>query len=209
MSPTKAEILAAVNASPNGITTAELADKLGGTRYSISGTVSKLATYGFIDKVERGGTRTCYTWKPKTKNVAAALILLLAAGFSSHAHAKAHHHRHHHARHWSHSAAPTRAARHSRRAVHFSDGRPSAWCGWYMRRLLGVHDASFNLARNWAHYGSPAAPAEGIIVVWPHHVGIIRGRARNGQWLVESGNDGHAVRTRPRSLAGAIAFRRA
>jgi hypothetical protein len=26
---------------------------------------------------------------------------------------------------------------------------------------------------------------------------------------VQSGNDGHAVRTRPRSLAGAIAFRQA
>ena len=31
----------------------------------------------------------------------------------------------------------------------------------------------------------------------------------NGQWVVQSGNDGHAVRTRPRSLAGAIAFRHA
>jgi hypothetical protein len=31
----------------------------------------------------------------------------------------------------------------------------------------------------------------------------------NGHWIVRSGNDGHAVRTRPRSLAGAIAFRRA
>jgi hypothetical protein len=30
----------------------------------------------------------------------------------------------------------------------------------------------------------------------------------NGQWLVQSGNDAHALRTRPRSLAGAIAFRR-
>jgi hypothetical protein len=26
---------------------------------------------------------------------------------------------------------------------------------------------------------------------------------------VQSGNDGHAIRTRPRSLAGVIAFRRA
>jgi hypothetical protein len=42
--------------------------------------------------------------------------------------------------------------------------------------------------------------------VWPHHVGKIVGRA-GGQWIVQSGNDGHAVRTRPRSIAGAIAFR--
>jgi hypothetical protein len=39
-------------------------------------------------------------------------------------------------------------------------------------------------------------------------VGRIVGR-ENGKWIVNSGNDGHAVRTRPRSIAGAIAFRRA
>ena len=68
---------------------------------------------------------------------------------------------------------------------------------------------SFNLARSWAHYGSNAGgPQVGAIVVWRHHVGKIVGR-ENGQWIVQSGNDGHAVRTRPRSLAGAIAFRNA
>jgi hypothetical protein len=45
-------------------------------------------------------------------------------------------------------------------------------------------------------------------VVWRHHVGRIVGQ-ENGQWIVQSGNDGHAVRTRARSIAGAIAFRRA
>lgn len=68
---------------------------------------------------------------------------------------------------------------------------------------------SFNLARSWARYGTNAGgPSIGAIVVWPHHVGRIVGHA-NGQWIVQSGNDGHAVRTRPRSIAGAIAFRRA
>jgi hypothetical protein len=43
--------------------------------------------------------------------------------------------------------------------------------------------------------------------VWPHHVGIITGQSPDGQWIVHSGNDGGAVRTRPRSLAGVIAFR--
>jgi len=67
----------------------------------------------------------------------------------------------------------------------------------------------YNLARSWAHYGVNAGgPAIGTIVVWPHHVGRIVGR-ENGQWIVQSGNDGHGVRTRPRSLAGAIAFRAA
>jgi hypothetical protein len=89
-------------------------------------------------------------------------------------------------------------------------GRPAAWCGWYMRAHVGSDPGpQYNLARNWAHYGSNAGgPSVGAIVVWPHHVGKIVGR-ENGQWVVESGNDGHAVRVRPRSLAGAIAFRNA
>jgi hypothetical protein len=43
-------------------------------------------------------------------------------------------------------------------------------------------------------------------VVWAHHVGKIVGH-ENGQWVIESGNDGRALRTRPRSIAGAIAVR--
>jgi hypothetical protein len=85
-------------------------------------------------------------------------------------------------------------------------GRPAAWCGWYMRKLLGVADPSYNLARNWAHWGHGGAPGVGAVVVWPHHVGKIVGR-EGGQWVIQSGNDGHAVRTRPRSIAGAIAIR--
>jgi hypothetical protein len=89
-------------------------------------------------------------------------------------------------------------------------GRPGAWCGWYMRGQVGSDPGpSYNLARSWAHYGSDAGgPSVGAIVVWRHHVGKIVGH-ENGQWVVQSGNDGHAVRTRPRSLAGAIAFRQA
>src|SRR5262249_49405753 len=87
-------------------------------------------------------------------------------------------------------------------------GRPAAWCGWEMRHLVGADPGpSFNLARNWAHWGRPGAAGIGAVVVWPHHVGKIVGR-ENGQWIVQSGNDGHAVRTRPRSIAGAIAIRR-
>jgi hypothetical protein len=85
-------------------------------------------------------------------------------------------------------------------------GRPAAWCGWYMRKLLGVADPAYNLARNWAHWGRAGAPGVGAVVVWPHHVGKIVGR-EGGEWVIESGNDGHAVRTRPRSIAGAIAVR--
>lgn len=91
-----------------------------------------------------------------------------------------------------------------------SGGRPAAWCGWYMRSQVGADPGpQYNLARSWAHYGSNAGgPSVGTIVVWRHHVGKIVGQ-ESGQWIVESGNDGHAVRTRPRSLAGAIAFRNA
>lgn len=89
-----------------------------------------------------------------------------------------------------------------------ADPRPSKWCGWYMRQRHGISDVRFNLARHWASYGQPAeGPDVGVIVVWAHHVGEIVGRTARG-WLVHSGNDGRRVRTRERSLKGAIAFRR-
>jgi len=128
--------------------------------------------------------------------VTAALCLL-----GSSAEARSRHHHHHAARH-----------HHAGGHHHYASygGRPRAWCGWYMRGQVGSDPGpSFNLARSWAHYGSNAGgPQVGAIVVWSHHVGKIVGR-ENGQWVVQSGNDGHAVRTRPRSLAGAIAFRTA
>lgn len=89
-----------------------------------------------------------------------------------------------------------------------NDPRPRRWCGWEMRRLVGSDPGpSYNLARNWAHWGSPAGgPGIGVVVVWSHHVGKIVGQ-ENGQWIVQSGNDGGTVRTRPLSVARAIAFR--
>lgn len=89
-----------------------------------------------------------------------------------------------------------------------SAGRPSRWCGWWLGRELGMLHRELWLARNWANVGSNAGqPGVGVVVVWRNHVGIITGRAGN-QWIVKSGNDGNAVRERPRSIAGAIAFRR-
>jgi hypothetical protein len=87
--------------------------------------------------------------------------------------------------------------------------KPRAWCGWYARQLVGRDPGpAFNLARNWAHWGHAASPGPGVMVVWPHHVGMITGRSSNGEWIVKSGNDGRGmVRERPRSIAGAIAFR--
>src|SRR5215831_11596852 len=88
------------------------------------------------------------------------------------------------------------------------DGRPRAWCGWYMRQQLGVADRAYNLARNWAHWGRPSGPVIGAVVVWRHHVGRIVGPCSGSVCVVNSGNDGgHQVRTRERSIANAIAFR--
>jgi hypothetical protein len=86
-------------------------------------------------------------------------------------------------------------------------GRPSAWCGWEMRQLVSSDPGQeFNLARNWVHWGQSGPAGVGAVVVWPHHVGKIVGQ-QDGNWIIESGNDGHALRTRPRSIAGAIAIR--
>jgi hypothetical protein len=86
-------------------------------------------------------------------------------------------------------------------------GRPAEWCGWEMRQLVGSDPGTpFNLARNWAHWGRPGPVGVGAVVVWPHHVGKIVGQ-EDGMWVIESGNDGHALRTRARSIAGVIAIR--
>ena len=88
-----------------------------------------------------------------------------------------------------------------------AEARPRAWCGWYMRTQFGGGE-QLNLARNWAHFGTNAGrPAQGVIVVFNHHVGVITGQDEYGNWIVLSGNDGGRVRERPRSLRGAIAFR--
>lgn len=99
------------------------------------------------------------------------------------------------------------------RAVRGADPRPHRWCAWWLRRKLGIARSAFrpgeyNLARAFRYIGSSAhGPAAGVIVVWRHHVGEITGRAPDGRWIVLSGNDGNAVRERPRSLRGAIAYR--
>lgn len=86
-------------------------------------------------------------------------------------------------------------------------GCPTKWCGCWLERVLGFADKALWRARNWASVGKPAdGPASGVVVVWPHHVGIITGQAE-GKWIVKSGNDGNRVRERPRSMAGVIAFR--
>ncbi len=100
--------------------------------------------------------------------------------------------------------AAYRASRGERPTRHAGVGpRPGKWCGWWMRTQKGG-GPEYNVAWNWRNYGSPTSAQVGAVVVWRHHVGMIVGRASNGQWIVKSGNDGGAVRTRARSVAGAV-----
>lgn len=83
-------------------------------------------------------------------------------------------------------------------------GRPSRWCGWWMRTQKGG-GPEYNLAANWRRWGRHSSgPQVGAVVVWPHHVGMITGRTASGQWVVKSGNDGGRVRERARSVSGAV-----
>jgi hypothetical protein len=78
-----------------------------------------------------------------------------------------------------------------------------------MRQLVGGNPGpEYNLARNWAHWGRPASgPAPGVVGVMAHHVFKVVQVLGHGTVLAISGNDGHAVRVRPRSTAGVIAWR--
>ena len=157
--------------------------------------------------------------KTTTLTVAAAAMVF----FAQSAEAREHHHAHRH----HHSAVASRGTSAEARSAPnglfafvamniqssaaayrgHDQARPAAWCGWEMRHLVGADPGpSFNLARNWARWGRPGPAGIGAVVVWPHHVGKIVGQ-QNGEWVIESGNDGHALRTRARSIAGAIAIR--
>ncbi len=118
-----------------------------------------------------------------------------------------------HATSWA-SSDPAQTKNHQTRvhdaaATSRGDPRPRLWCGWFMRHLKGVADLRFNLAREWAHWGRNAGgPRVGAVVVWTYHVGEIVGAPdARGRWLVHSGNDGNAVRTRYLAVNRAIAFR--
>ena len=111
------------------------------------------------------------------------------------------------------SSDSPRSVPHRHRSPHDANGnrldpRPARWCGWWLRHQLGVSDRAFNLARNWARYGSPASPdCVNCIAVYPHHVGLVTGRPSPRTIILKSGNDGHAVRERERSSRGVIAWR--
>ena len=122
----------------------------------------------------------------------AAILQMSFAGGASASHIRNHHH-----------------FVRSSHSFHDVSGRPSAWCGWEMRRLVGSDPGPhYNLARNWTHWGRAAnGPAPGAIGVMPHHIFKVIRVLDRGKVLAISGNDGHAVRIRPRSTAGVIAWR--
>lgn len=129
----------------------------------------------------------------KRSLIAAAIALALVSAAEAR---PRNHHRHHHHRHATAPGQPAECA-------------GIAWCGCWLRLKLGLHDARLNLARAWAGVGSPASgPGAGVIAVWRHHVGLITADLGRGQIMLLSGNDGHAVRERPRSTRGIIAYRR-
>jgi hypothetical protein len=133
------------------------------------------------------------------------LVLFLSQIGGANAHVKHHtHHSHHH--------LSSNHSQHHRFRHHYQDGRPSAWCGWWMRHNNPSHQdpgTEYNLARNWEHWGTRAdGPSPGVIGVLPHHVFLVMEVKGDGKVLAISGNDGHTVRTRIRSTKGVIAWRR-
>lgn len=144
----------------------------------------------------------------------------LAQPVSEHHHQSFHRENHReksaHREHPHHAAAKhhehvSHDAPHAQRTHHLAvfSGRPAQWCGWFMRQVFGVADRAYDRALTWTHWGRQSdGPQLGAVIVWRHHVGLIEGGPdKTGRWLVRSGNDNHAVRTRYQSIKGAVAFR--
>ena len=148
----------------------------------------------------------------KQKLVAAFFVFAGLIAFSqTDAQARPHHRKHHSVHRAAHAHPVPRGVRRHVRGTRSHaarrGGKPAKWCGWWLGHQLGMPRRDLWLARNWASVGRNAGgPRIGAVVVWRHHVGIITGRA-GAKWVVKSGNDGNRVRERPRSIAGAIAFR--
>jgi len=90
-------------------------------------------------------------------------------------------------------------------------GCPHAWCGCWLAMQYGFSGAKARalwLARNWAAMFPRTALAPGAVAVFARgrggHVGKVVDVAP-GKILLQSGNDGRAVRTRWRSTRGLIA----
>jgi hypothetical protein len=145
-----------------------------------------------------------------TAAVSLSLTATEASAHSVHQHrAYSYHHNRRHYVSYRRGAVPNTRGSLYRSNVAAARARGLPWCGAEMADELGIYGQQGHelwLARNWARLGTPTSAHVGAVVVWRHHVGRIVGQ-ENGQWIVRSGNDGGGVRSRTRSLAGAIAIR--
>lgn len=143
-----------------------------------------------------------------TAAVSLSLVATEASAHGIHRHDAYHHRRSHHvAYRRGHSRYGSGNSHGSNVAAARARGLP--WCGAEMADELGIggHEGrELWVARNWARVGTSTPAHIGAVVVWTHHVGRIVGQ-ENGHWVVRSGNDGGGVRSRVRSLVGAIAIR--
>src|SRR5262245_1282599 len=70
-------------------------------------------------------------------------------------------------------------------------GCPHSYCGCGLRKYLGISDARFNLASNWARLlPRETGPRPGLAAVRSGHVMYIEAAAGNGQWLIRDYNSG-------------------
>ncbi len=65
MNAPRAQILAAVEATPMGATTEQLAKRLGAAKYNVGSILSKLAAYGHIRKLDPPPGNVGFIWSPK------------------------------------------------------------------------------------------------------------------------------------------------
>ena len=97
------------------------------------------------------------------------------------------------------------------------DPRPGAWCGWWLRRHLGVPKSAFpaysyNIARAWLHVRSPAPHGcTGCVAVFSRgsggHVGLVESWDGGGNPVILSGNFNGGVGTYAHSASRLIGLR--
>ena len=145
--------------------------------------------------------------------VIAALTAFVAAVLPTISEARPAHHHHrypsgvsHHRQNEDRKAARIENAEHEEETSSHSGLGPKpahAWCGWWMRSRHGGGPV-YNLAWAWAKRGQPSDPHTGAIAVFRHHVVELVEHVKGNIWIAISGNDGNRVRTRPRSIQGAV-----
>lgn len=99
-------------------------------------------------------------------------------------------------------------------AGRYLGGNPTGWAHQWCGRFLSmvVQQAGYklpagpNLARDWVHFGRPASPQPGAVMVMPNHVGIVLA-VKGTKVVLRSGNHGHRVADGIYDIRRAIAWR--